>query len=547
MQTIAELLRHTAERVPGKAALAHADRSVTYEELAAMSTRLARALVALGLARHDRVAIFLDKSIETVCTIFAASAAGLIAVPVNPKLKPHQVAHILRDCGAAALVATPHRLQQLGGAVDTAALRRIVVAASLSGVPEGETYLWNALASHDTASPPLHRSIDVDPTAMLYTSGSTGLPKGVVISHRNLVVGASAVNAYLGTRAEDTVLSLLPLSFDAGLSQITTAVACGAKAVLHNHIQAQDVAAVCAAQLVTSITGVPPLWTQLADAEWSDAARRSVRIFANTGGHMPLPLLARLRQLFPSARPYLMYGLTEAFRSTYLDPSEVDRRPDSIGKAIPNAEILVLREDGSRCAPGEAGELVHRGALVTLGYWNDPAKTAERFRPLPQPLASGLVPEIAVWSGDIVRTDGEGFLYFVGRRDGMLKSAGYRISPTEIEAVLAGAPGVKEAAVFGVPDDALGQLIIAAVVPAHPPLDVERVHAHCRRLLPSYMVPRIFALEELPRSPNGKIDRNCLPSLYREAAWLASAEIGLGREEKGAGGPADTKVAPMPG
>jgi acyl-CoA synthetase (AMP-forming)/AMP-acid ligase II len=213
-----------------------------------------------------------------------------------------------------------------------------------------------------------------------------------------------------------------------------------------------------------------------------------------------------------------MYGLTEAFRSTYLDPAEIDRRPDSIGKAIPDAEILVLRDDGSPCDADEPGELVHRGPHVTLGYWNDPKSTAERFRPLDRRPAFGLVAEMAVWSGDLVRRDAEGFLYFVGRRDELIKSSGYRISPTEVETVLFAAPGVREAAVFAVPDDAVGQKIVAAVVATKPPLDTAALTSHCSKYLPTYMVPHLLPVEELPRSPNGKIDRRSLAQFLYTAA-----------------------------
>jgi acyl-CoA ligase (AMP-forming) (exosortase A-associated) len=516
MQGIAALLQRTAMRSPDQLAVIDHGGRITYGALAEMADRLSRSMIGLGLERHDRVAVYLDKSIETVATIFAACAAGLVVVPINPKLKPHQVRHIVADSGAAALVTTRYRLQQLADAVDANAMKIILTTAGTEDIRSG-VHSWSALAAAESPGRP-HRCIDMDPSAILYTSGSTGMPKGVVVSHRNLILGAESVNAYLGTTREDVILSLLPLSFDAGLSQVTTATAAGAKLVLHNYIQAKEAVADCAAHGVTSITAVPPLWTQLAAAAWGESASRAVRLFANTGGHMPAPLLASLRSLFPRAKPFLMYGLTEAFRSTYLDPSEVDRRPGSIGKAIPDAEILVLRPDGSRCDPGESGELVHRGGLVTLGYWNDPARTAQRFRPLTQRPAEGLIPEMAVWSGDIVKTDEDGFLYFVGRRDEMIKSSGYRISPTEIESVLFDAPGVNEAAVFAVPDEALGQLILAAVVAAGGHLDAERVRQHCGRLLPPYMVPHIIEVDALPRTPNGKIDRPNLPSLYRREA-----------------------------
>jgi acyl-CoA synthetase (AMP-forming)/AMP-acid ligase II len=265
---------------------------------------------------------------------------------------------------------------------------------------------------------------------------------------------------------------------------------------------------------------------QIAELDWPDAVGERLRYFANTGGKMPRSLLDRLRRNFPNARPYLMYGLTEAFRSTYLPPEEIDRRPDSIGKAIPNAEILVLREDGTPCDPDEPGELVHRGALVSMGYWNDPERTAERFRPLPSRVADGVHQELAVWSGDLVRQDAEGFLYFIGRRDGMIKTSGYRVSPTEVEEMAFSSGLVSEAAALGVEDEKLGQRIVLVVTPAtggERPTD--ELMLFVKSKLPAYMVPSAIEWQEsLPRNPNGKIDRKALEAeLAADAAQDAGA------------------------
>jgi acyl-CoA synthetase (AMP-forming)/AMP-acid ligase II len=267
------------------------------------------------------------------------------------------------------------------------------------------------------------------------------------------------------------------------------------------------------------MTGVPPLWIQLVELEWPERARQSMRYFANTGGHMPFATLQKLRAAMPRAKPYLMYGLTEAFRSTYLDPSQVDKRPDSIGKAIPNAEILVVRPDGELCAADEPGELVHRGALVSMGYWNDPERTAERFRPAPGQLKAICQQEMAVWSGDIVRRDAEGFLYFIGRRDEMIKTSGYRVSPTEIEEVVYSTGLVGAAAAIGVPHPRLGQgIIVLATPPEGGKLDRDQLLAKCRQNMPQYMVPlQIVERAALPRNPNGKIDRKLLSGEMAEA------------------------------
>jgi acyl-CoA synthetase (AMP-forming)/AMP-acid ligase II len=279
-----------------------------------------------------------------------------------------------------------------------------------------------------------------------------------------------------------------------------------------NYLLPGDVVRLCAKHGVTGLTCVPPLWIQLVDQKWTPEASRALRYFANTGGRMPKPTLDRLRTVFPQATPFLMYGLTEAFRSTYLDPAEVERRPESIGKAIPNAEILVVREDGSLCDPGEEGELVHRGALVAMGYWNNPERTAERFRPAPNREDGVCTTELAVFSGDVVKRDEDGFLYFVSRKDEMIKTSGYRVSPTEIEEVVYGTGLVRDAVAVGVDDERLGQAVMV-VVSGKPGTELEPAALldELRRQLPLYMVPReIVVRPDLPRSPNGKFDRNLL-------------------------------------
>jgi acyl-CoA ligase (AMP-forming) (exosortase A-associated) len=331
------------------------------------------------------------------------------------------------------------------------------------------------------------------------------------------VAGAKSVAGYLENRADDTLLAALPLSFDAGFSQLTTAFHATARVVLINYLLPKDVVNALVRERVTGLTGVPPLYIQLTQLSWPDSIAEHLRYFANTGGRMPLETLKVLRARLPKSKPYLMYGLTEAFRSTYLPPEEVDRRPDSIGKAIPNAEILVLREDGTSCAPDEPGELVHRGALVALGYWNDPEKTAERYRALPGRDAGLVLPETAVFSGDTVRMDRDGYLYFIGRRDEMIKTSGYRVSPTEIEEVVYSTHLVGEVAAFGVPHPSLGQAIVVVATPKEAaPMDAAQLLATCRERLPAFMIPARIEIREgpLPRNPNGKIDRKELRAQF---------------------------------
>ena len=506
------LLSQAAAATPDSPALTYRNATISYAETWAISRAAAAQLLTVGLQRGDRVAIYLEKRIETVASIFAVSVAGGIFVPVNHVLKATQVSHILHDSGAEVLITSADRLAQLGTVLPNTQVAHVIVVGDAGPDPAASwrVHSWDD-GQRAAADPPPSPAIDIDPAAILYTSGSTGKPKGVVLSHRNLIVGAESVCTYLENTSDDVILSVLPLSFDAGLSQVTTAFSVGAHCILMNYLLPREVPQVCERHGVTGLTGVPPLWLQLADLPWPEAATRRMRYWANTGGRMPRPTLDRLRGVFPEADPYLMYGLTEAFRSTYLDPSEVDRRPDSIGKAIPNAEILVLRQDGTSCEPGEEGELVHRGALVALGYWNDPIRTAERYRLVNHPEQQWRALERAVWSGDTVVADQEGFLYFVGRTDHMIKTSGYRVSPSEIEEAAYSTGLVRDTVAFGEEDPVLGQRIVLVVTPTTPELDVAALATALKQILPLYMVPsRIDVRDELPRSPNGKYDRTVL-------------------------------------
>jgi acyl-CoA ligase (AMP-forming) (exosortase A-associated) len=515
-----ELPLAAATRDPTATALTVDRVHVDYAALAGEIERFAGALCALGVARGDRIAIWLEKRRETVVASFGAAAAGCAFVPVNPLLKAPQVAYILGDCDVRVLVTSAARLSLLAPELaDGTGLAHVVVvdddAATVRGVA---VHRYAPLV--DGPRKAAHRVIDTDVTAILYTSGSTGRPKGVVLSHRNMVAGAKSVASYLGNRADDALLAVLPLSFDAGFSQLTTAFHAGARAVLLNYLVPKDVLGALSRERITGLTAVPPLYIQLAQLTWPEGIDGTLRYFANTGGRMPRETLTRLRERVPRAEPFLMYGLTEAFRSTYLPPTEVDRRPDSIGKAIPNAEILVLRPDGTECDADEPGELVHRGALVGMGYWNDQEKTAERYRPLPR-RADGLVlTELAVFSGDTVRRDAEGFLYFIGRRDEMIKSSGYRISPTEVEEALYATQQVGEVAAFGVPHPQLGQAVMVVATPADgSAVDVAALNAAARARLPAYMVPARIEIRAgpLPRNANGKIDRKAIAADFESA------------------------------
>jgi acyl-CoA ligase (AMP-forming) (exosortase A-associated) len=513
-----------AELTPDAVAMCHKKEQFSYAELANSVSATATALLNLGVLAGERVATYLPKQPETVFGIFGSSAAGATFVPINPLLKPRQVGYILGHCNVRVLITSRQRLQLIAGILtDCPDLHTIVVVEddppAIAPVPGQQILGWQDFLVCE-GNWLAHRRIDMDMTAILYTSGSTGNPKGVILSHRNMVAGASSVAGYLNNTPNDRLLAVLPLSFDAGLSQLTTAFSVGASVVLMDYLLPKDVIRAVSRYAVTGLAAVPTLWNQLAGLEWPEDAVQSLRYLTNTGGAMPAPTTATLRQALPNTQIFLMYGLTEAFRSTYLTPDQVDDRPDSIGKAIPNAEVLVVRKDGSICAPGEPGELVHRGSLVAMGYWNDSKKTAERFKPCPGHPDELPITELAVWSGDQVVRDKEGYLYFISRQDEMIKTSGYRVSPTEVEESVYTSGLIASVAALGLPHPTIGEAI--ALIATH--RDDKRSKAedikqalmiHCKTELPNFMVPlEIVFLDRLPLNQNGKIDRRALREQY---------------------------------
>jgi acyl-CoA ligase (AMP-forming) (exosortase A-associated) len=525
-----QLLIHAQQAYPQHTALHFKANSLSYTELLQQVNNVAATLCQQGVQRFDRVAVYLPKQFETIYTIWGTSACGGVFVPVNPALKPVQVQHILQDCNVRVLVTSKDRLATLTEVLAQCPDLHTILLTDDTVAAQAFTDAAPHLAIRPLLAEPSEQSstdkiiagltgaiTDSDMAAILYTSGSTGKPKGVVLSQRNMLVGASSVASYLNNSSDDVILALLPLSFDYGLSQLTTAFLSGASVVLLDFFLVQDVVRAVTKHQVTGIAAVPPLWAQLAKAKWPADSAASVRYLTNSGGAMPQALLSQLQAIFSLAEPYLMYGLTEAFRSTYLPPADLARKPGSMGKAIPNAEILVVREDGSLCGPNEPGELVHRGPLVSLGYWNAPEKTAERFKFDPITPAGIQLTSPAVWSGDTVKADDEGYLYFIGRRDEMIKTSGYRVSPTEVEeAIYRLDPALVDVAAMGV-YDGVDQAILVVVATTGSDPDIAGWQTQLKRSLPNFMQPRtILVLDSLPKNANGKIDRKTLASQYQD-------------------------------
>jgi acyl-CoA ligase (AMP-forming) (exosortase A-associated) len=519
--TLHDLLHNCVERDPGRVAVVDGKAEYTYGELDRQSDALCAALVAAGVEKGDRAGVFMEKSWEAIVAMLAASRAGAAYVNINPLFKPPQVAYLAQDCDIRVMIADSARLDDLEpGTVPGAALYkgerpRDASAGELTDLAE---VLGSGEAPNET-----RQVSEADLATILYTSGSTGMPKGVATSQRNVVVGAQIVSTYLENTPEDRILSALPFNFDAGMSQFTTSLRVGATLVLQRSRLPGDLTRALRRHEITGVTGVPPLWSLLLRSARAleEEPLVHLRYIANTGGRIPQANLDELRRLLEPAgtKIYLMYGLTEAFRSTYLPPEEVERGSSCIGKAIPNTEILVINKDGRECAPDEPGELVHRGPTVAMGYWGNEEATQKAYRPNPVAAPELLGVERVVYSGDTVRRDEEGFLYFIGREDAMIKSQGYRLSPEEVENLLIGSGLVHEACAFGVEDPDVGQLVMAVVSlrnGGEPEGDaVEKIREHVIKNGPPYMVPKeIFVEDELPKTGSGKIDRKGISNAY---------------------------------
>ncbi|KQN91323.1 AMP-binding protein [Sphingomonas sp. Leaf67] len=488
----------TIDRLPMRGdadapALIDREGMLTFAELETLVARVAGGL--RGLPAGARVATWLPKTRLACVMPLAAARAGLVHVPVNPALKRAQVAHILADSGASLLVTQPARVASL----------------EPGDVPAG-----CSVATDMPDGAPMTAS-DGDPAALvaiLYTSGSTGRPKGVMLSHANLWLGAMSVAHYLALTPDDRVLAVLPLSFDYGQNQLLSTWAAGGAVVPLDYLTARDVVKAIERFGATTLAGVPPLWTQLLEADWPEATAARLKRLTNSGGALTRRMVRGLRERFAGADVVAMYGLTEAFRSTWLDPALIDANPDAMGRAIPFSEVAVVRADGSRAAPDEPGELVHAGPLVAQGYWQDAGRTAQRFRPAPAWMASG---GMAVWSGDTVAQGADGLLRFVGRDDEMMKVAGNRISPTEVEEAVEAGGEVAEAVAVGLPDPRQGQAIVVVARAAVEGAE-EAVRARLRRDLPSFQQPAHYVwVEAMPRNANGKLDRVAVRALAAAA------------------------------
>lgn len=473
---------------PDAPALLLAEAVVSYAALEDGVARLAAWLTAQIPEPGARVASWTAKNRLACLLPLAVARAGLVHVPINPLLKGAQADHILADSGAALLLTNAARA---GTLAPQKGCQVVDLAVADAAIDAFDGRLPASCSAPDTLA------------AILYTSGSSGRPKGVMLSHANLWLGAESVATYLHLANSDRVLALLPLAFDYGQNQLLSAWFAGASVAPLDYLTARDVVRVAERYRPTTLAGVPPLWVQLVEADWPADIARHLKRLTNSGGALTPTLIDRLRQSFPAAAIWPMYGLTEAFRSTFLPPELVAAHPTSMGRAIPHAEILVCHADGSRCDADEPGELVHCGPLVAQGYWQDSERSAERFRPAPSASKYG---GTAVWSGDTVRRDTKGLLYFVGRDDAMIKTAGNRVSPSEIEDAAIATGLVSEAVAFGTPDDRLGAAIILAVRGDGEGADA--LAAALRAALPNFMQPRTIEWRQaLPRNANGKLDR----------------------------------------
>ena len=503
---VERFLQDSAKRFPAKTALVAGGRRLSYAEIDAASDRVADALMARGLARGDRAIIFMDNCWEAVVAIFAVLKAGGVFCPINPSTKADKLAYVVNNCRAAAVLTQDKLLPVADKALADCPSVTIRMAAGRD--------FDDALAG--TTTPPAMPGIDLDLAMLVYTSGSTGFPKGVMMTHQNVVAAATSITTYLENTPDDIILNVLPISFDYGLYQVLMAMKVGATLILEKSFAFPQ--AIFNRMTEERVTGLPLVPTMAAlilqMKDLRPGAFPALRYLTNTAAALPPAHIQLLQDLFPETRVYSMYGLTECKRCTYLPPAELARRPGSVGIAIPGTEAYVVDDSGARVTANVTGELVIRGAHVMKGYWDNPEATAKALRSGPHPW------EKVLHTGDLFRADEDGFLYFVGRKDDIIKTRGEKVSPKEVENVLYALPGIREAAVVGIPDPILGHAILAVVaLAAGADLTEQNILKHCARHLEDFMVPKRIAFrEELPKTESGKINRRGIETEIREAA-----------------------------
>ncbi|MCW6109097.1 acyl-CoA ligase (AMP-forming), exosortase A system-associated [Clostridium sporogenes] len=513
MNVIGDLVTNAGEKWPNKISAYCGDNTITYGEVLSQSRKLSSFFIESGLQKGNRICFYLEKRFEKIISIFSIALSGGVFVPIRRQSHINQVKYIINDCNANILITTSQNMPSILKNIDSMqCLHTIIVIGkhNFANCPEGIKLIsWDEIM--DTESNLIKDTYVTanDLAAIIYTSGSTGRAKGVVLSHLNLIAGVEKVSSYLKITSDDCLLSILTFGFDYGLNQLLSVWYHGAQIVLLDYLFPNDIINIVNKFRITGLAAVSATWIQLLQKDWDGSAMNKLRYITNTGGSIPEHYVRELSKRLPDTDIFLMYGLTEAFRSTYLEPKLVDRYPTSIGKAIPGEEIFVLDENDKPVKPGEIGQLVHRGKLVSQGYWNDKELTQKRFRPNPFQPSEVIFKEMVVYSGDLVRIDKDGFLYFIGRNDEMIKSLGNRISVTEVEEVIYQIKGIVDVVVFGIPHEINGQSVYAVVsIENDCDLTIQQIMRYCRENMPTYMAPiKIENWEALPRNSNGKLDR----------------------------------------
>lgn len=514
-RSIPAFLERTAARFPDKDALISRTGSMSFQQLRKEAIATAEALRELGIKPGDRVGVCMEKSIDQACVILGVLYANAVLVPILPRLKQANIAHIISNSGMAGLVTDSSRVAEVQEF--TKETKLIVGHGEIEEEWPNIAYMRRHISGAD-----FFDRIGTDNAAIIYSSGSTGRPKGILISHRNLADGAEIVTSYLGTNENDRICSILSFNFDYGLNQIWQSALKGATLYLHDLALPNDLFALLAEERITGLPVMPVIITQMfvknlytpnPDHDFSD-----LRYVCSTGGRLSEKMIQNLRTAFPQTKIYSMFGLTEAFRSTYLDPHALDSRPASVGKAIPDTQILVLRQNGEECEANEIGELVQRGATVAKGYWRDPENTAKVFRTHPE-----YPGETLVYSGDYVTRDEEGYLYFVSRRDEMIKTRGFRVSPTEVESEVVTHPNIQSAVAFGAVNLDVGEDIVCSYTTSDAkPLGERQLQQYLKGILPRHMVPAYLVhFEAFPiTGSGGKIDRKTVIKETRSSLGL---------------------------